>query len=59
MQQELDTLIDTVAPLLGLEIEPAWREAVRTHLAISLRHARAVADFPLPDDADPAPAYRA
>ncbi len=53
----LDRLIDAAAPLLGLQIAPEWRPAVRTHLGLSLRHALAVADFVLPDELDPAPVF--
>ena len=55
----LDALIDAVAPVLGIPIEPSWRSAVRTHLEISLRHAQSVASFTLPDEAEPAPVFRA
>ncbi len=56
--QSLDALIDAAAPLLGLTLDVAWREAVRTHLGISLRHGLAVAAFDLPDELDPAPLFR-
>jgi Protein of unknown function (DUF4089) len=56
---DLDAFIAAGAKLLGLTIRPEWREAIRIHLSISLRHARAVADFPLPDETDPAPVFSA
>jgi hypothetical protein len=34
-------------------------DAIRLHLAVSLRHADAVLAFDLPDDTDPAPVFRA
>lgn len=55
----LDALIDAAAPILGLKLDVAWRDAVRTHLGLSLRHGLAVAEFALPDEIDPAPVYRA
>ena len=56
---DLDALIDAAAPALGLAVEPAWREQIRMHLGMSLRHALAVAAFDLPDEIDPAPIFRA
>lgn len=57
--QSLNALIDAGAAVLDLPIDPAWREAIRTHLDISLRHAKAVASFALPDETEPAPVFRA
>lgn len=54
---DLDALIAAGAALLGIPLRPEWREAIRMHLAISLDHARAVTEFPLPDDAEPAPVF--
>lgn len=54
-----DALIDAVAPLLGISVDPEWRPAIRTHLGITLRHASALAAFTLPDDLDPAPVFTA
>jgi 1-carboxybiuret hydrolase subunit AtzG-like len=56
---DLDGFIEAGARLLGIPLCPEWREAIRLHLAISLDHARAVAEFALPDEADPAPVFRA
>ena len=57
--ETLDQMIDALAPALGLRVDPAWREAVRTHLRLSLGHAALVADFPLPDEMEPAPVFTA
>lgn len=57
--EAFDALIDAVAPLLGLAIEPGWRRAIRTHLGITFRHAQAVAEVHLPDEIDPAPVFTA
>ena len=54
-----DALIDAGTRLLGIPIAPEWRAAIRLHLDISLGHANALQDFPLPDEADPAPVFRA
>lgn len=56
---DLDALIDALAPVLGLDVDPEWRPAIRTHLAITLRHAAALSAFPLSDDLDPAPVFAA
>ena len=44
---------------LGLTIEPAWKPAVRANLEVSLKLARMVDDFALPDDTEPASIFRA
>jgi hypothetical protein len=55
--EELDRIIDAMAPVLRLPVEAAWRPAIRMHLRISLGHAENVAGFPLADELDPAPVY--
>ena len=55
----LDDFITATADALALPVDPAWRPAVRTHLEVTLRLARLVEEFDLPDDAEPAPAFRA
>ena len=55
--EELEALIDAAAPVLGIAVDPAWREAIRTHLGISLGHALSVAEFALPEEAEPAPVF--
>lgn len=57
--EQLDALIDAAAPALGLAVRPEWRAAVRANLAVSLRMGAAVLDFPLDDEAEPAPVFRA
>lgn len=57
--EAFDALIDAVAPLLGIPIEPEWRPSIRIHLGITLRHAAALAAFPLSDELDPAPVFTA
>jgi len=59
LDRRLDALIDSGTTLLGLPVAPEWRAAIRLHLAISLEHARAVAEFALPDEIDPAPVFSA
>jgi len=56
---DLDALIDAGTALLGITVDPAWRDAIRTNLAVTLSLSATVDAFPLPDDADPAPVFRA
>jgi 1-carboxybiuret hydrolase subunit AtzG-like protein len=55
----LDDYIDAVATALALPVEDAWRPAVRANLEVSLRLARLVDGFALPDEAEPASIYSA
>ena len=55
----LDGFVDTAAHALDLKIEPAWKSAVKTNLEVTLALAALLADFPLPDDAEPAPVFAA
>jgi len=59
MADKLDAFIDAAAVTLDLPLEPAWKPAVKANLEVTLRHAAAYADFPLPDEAEPAPVYKA
>ena len=58
-EDSLDDLISATADALALPIDPAWKPAVRMHLEITLRLGKLVEDFDLPDDAEPAPVFRA
>ena len=55
----LDGLIEAAAQALDLPLEPAWQPAIKANLAVTLRQAALVTDFPLPDDAEPAPIFHA
>jgi hypothetical protein len=55
----LDAFILAGARTLGLKIAKGWMPAVRSNLAVTLRHAASVESLELPDDAEPAPVYRA
>jgi hypothetical protein len=55
----LDALIDAGTAVLGIDMKPEWRAAVRMHLTISLGHAATVLEMPLDDHLDPAPVFRA
>jgi len=51
--------IAAAAHVLGLVIEPAWKPAIEASSAITLRLAASFMDFPLPDEAEPAPVFAA
>jgi 1-carboxybiuret hydrolase subunit AtzG-like protein len=55
----LDDYIDAVGKALGLPIEAAWKPAVCANLEVSLRLARLVDEFALPDETEPASVYAA
>lgn len=55
----LDSFVDAAAHALDLKLEPAWKGAVKTNLEVTLALAALFADFPLPDDAEPAPVFSA
>ena len=55
----LDDYIDAVGKALGLPVEDAWKPAVKANLEVSLKLARLVDEFALPDEAEPASVYTA
>lgn len=55
----LDDYIDAVGKALALPIDDAWRPAVKANLAVSLRLARLVDEFALPDETEPASVFAA
>jgi hypothetical protein len=55
----LDDYIDAVANALGLTVEDGCRPAVKANLEVSLRLARMVDAFALPDETEPAPIFSA
>jgi hypothetical protein len=57
--EPLDDYIEAVAKALALPVEDSWRPAVRANLEVSLRLARLVDEFPLPDETEPASVYAA
>ena len=56
---KLDAFIDAAAAALDLPLDPAWKPDVKANLAVTLGHAATVAEFALPDEAEPAPIYKA
>ena len=59
MAEPLDDYIDAVASVLGLPIEDAWKPVIRANLAVTLKMARMVDEFALPDESEPASIYAA
>jgi Protein of unknown function (DUF4089) len=55
----LDDFIEAAAKALNLPVEPAWKPAIRANLDVTLKIAAMVEAFPLPDEAEQAPVYRA
>jgi len=55
----LDDYVDAVAKALALPVEEAWRPAIKANLEVSLRLARLVDEFALPDESEPAPIFAA
>jgi hypothetical protein len=55
----IDAMVAAAALALDLPIDPAWQANVKFNLQLILRHAALVDEFPLPDDAEPAPVFRA
>ena len=59
MAEPLDEYIDAVATALSLPLEDAWRPAVRANLDVSLKLARMVDEFALPDETESASVFTA
>lgn len=59
MAELLDDYIDAVSAALALPIEDAWKPSVRANLDVTLKLARMVDEFPLPDETEPASIYAA
>jgi hypothetical protein len=55
----LDDFIAASARALDLKIDKAWLPAVRANLAVTLKLGAMVAEFSLPDDAEPAQVFEA
>jgi hypothetical protein len=55
----LDEYIDAVSKTLALPIDEAWKPSVRANLKVSLRIARLVDEFALPDQTEPASVFAA
>ena len=56
---DLDAYIDAAAAALAIPVDPEWKSEIRANLATTLRLAALVGEMELPDDAEPAPVFRA
>jgi hypothetical protein len=57
--EPLEDIVGAAAIALDLNIDPAWLPAVCENLRIILHFGARVSKFQLPDDAEPAPVFRA
>ncbi len=47
------------AKTLGISVDPAWQKDVVFNMRLIMRHAARIDEFSLPDEAEPAPVFRA
>ena len=59
MTDPLDDYMVAASTALALPLDDAWKPAVRANLAVSLKMARYVEEFPLPDETEPASVFAA
>lgn len=57
--EALKAFIEAGADLLNLNIDPRWMPAIEGNLLVTLRHGALVAELELPDEAEPAPVFKA
>ena len=55
----LDDYIDAVSQAMALPVEQSWRPAVKANLQVSLRLAKLVDEFSLPDETEAASVFSA
>jgi hypothetical protein len=55
----LDAYIDAAAASLNIPIKPEWKAEIRANLEVTFKLAALVAEKELPDDAEPAPVFKA
>jgi len=54
-----DEFVTEAAQAMGIDIRPEWVAEVRRNLEMMVRMAETVLSFDLPDEAEPAPVFRA
>jgi hypothetical protein len=52
-------VVDAMLPMLRLQIDPAWRPEIIANLKVNARMAQRVLEFPLDDELDAAPVFKA
>ena len=55
----LDAYIDAAAQALGIPVQPEWKPDIRANLDVTFKLAALVGEKELPDDAEPAPVFKA
>ena len=55
---DAEAVIDAMAPLIGIEIEPDYRSGIAFNLDVAARFAALVLEFRLSDHAEPAAVFR-
>jgi hypothetical protein len=55
----VERLVTAAGETLALPIDASWRAGVAFNLRLLLKHAALIGDFALPDEAEPAPVFRA
>jgi hypothetical protein len=55
----IGTLVVAASQALALPMEASWHSGVAFNLQLLFKHAALVDEFSLPDDAEPAPVFRA
>lgn len=55
----LGAMVDAGTTLLGIQVQPEWRDGICQHLRVSFALGAVVLAFPLPDAAEPAPVFSA
>jgi 1-carboxybiuret hydrolase subunit AtzG-like protein len=58
-EDSLYDYIDAASTVLRLPVKDTWKPAVRANLEVSMRLARLVDEFALPDEAEPASVFEA
>lgn len=58
-EDDLDAYVQAGCAALGIPLDPTWAPEVRRNVLVVLRMAETVAAVPLPDEAEPAPVFRA
>jgi hypothetical protein len=56
---DLDAYIAAAAAALAISVQPEWKSEIRAHLAVTFKLAALVDEKELPDDAEPAPVFKA
>ena len=59
LENDLDAYIDAAAHALGIPIQPEWKGEIRANLDVTFKLSALVGEKELPDDAEPAPVFRA